>query len=327
MGSKIFTKIMRAEHGNEFHIARAGGKKGDLKCDGWDSQSKTLYAVYAPFSGKGRAAIHGKIRGDFLGAREKWPEMRRWRLAHNDFFGLSAEVTRALEDLRMDLVSDGVRILEDWGPQELWRIVRNLSETERFDLLAGPDFSILTKTDKWNVETLRHHDGVSPSAIRAAMASLSQLCGNFQPDSVLDPLCASAMASAITSFWLEDQQLFSQYSKFLLERCDSAPLESQIVCVAFVMRSIEICARLFRTTIDDFANLLLSWTDADPPLGTRVIYEIALNELRGTGDGIFTETPETRRKYVAGCRSAQLSTSSGLHPSPPQFPLYSFCRI
>ncbi|MBO0801669.1 MAG: hypothetical protein J2P25_01135 [Nocardiopsaceae bacterium] len=299
----IFTRIMRAERDNEFHIARAGGRKGDAKCDGWDSGSKTLYSVYAPFSVKKRTAIHRKIKGDFIGAREKWPEMRCWRLVHNDFFGLSAEITRALEELRSDPCSDGVRILGDWDPQELWRIVRSLPRAERFDLLGGPDFSALTSSAGWNTETLRFHDSVHPSTIRAAMASLSQLCGNFQSDSALDPICASAMSSAITTFWLEDQQLFSNYLGFLLDRCGSSPDESQITSVAFVMRSIEICAHHLRMTIDELAKLS-HWYDIEPGSPTRVIYRIALDEIKGVDNGIFVDYPETRRKYVSGCGRA-----------------------
>ncbi len=297
---EIITTIMRAERANEFHIARAGGRKGDVKCDGWDSGTKTLYSVYAPFSVKKRTAIRGKIRGDFMGAREQWPEMRCWRLVHNDFFGLSAEITRELEELRSDPCSDGVNVLDDWDPQELWRIVRSLPEAERFDLLGGPEFSTLVNAGGWNTETLRFHDSVHPSSIRSSMASLSQLCGNFQPDSSLDPLCASAMASAITTFWLEDQQLFSSYLNFLMDRSDSAPRESQIVSLVFVMRTIEVCAHHLRMTIDELANLS-HWNDDEPGPKTKVIYQIAMDELKGTGTGIFTESPETRRKYVSGC--------------------------
>jgi hypothetical protein len=74
---EIFTQVMRCANGESFHVARPVGSLGDLKCDGWDSASKTLYAVYAPFSPKGRADVRGKIKSDFYGAVKKWPEMQR----------------------------------------------------------------------------------------------------------------------------------------------------------------------------------------------------------------------------------------------------------
>jgi hypothetical protein len=300
---KIFTRLMRVEFDDSFHVSRAGGRRGDMKCDGWDSDSKTLYSVYAPFSVKKRYQIHKKLMDDFSGARDKWPQMRRWRLVHNDFYGLSAEVTRKLEELRSDPVSAGVKILSDWGPQKLWEIMRGLPPADRFDLLGGPNFGALSGTAEWE-GPLRHHDNVPAPAICAAMSSLSQLCDNFHPESVLDSLCASVMAGAITSIWLEDHRLFSGYKGILMERCDSYPEEVQKTSIAFTMRTVEVCAQFLNTTTNDLVRIL-SRNGLDSEL--EVIIEIALDQLNYGEGGIFVdpadlaEDPDRVKKYVIGC--------------------------
>ncbi|MEO3929122.1 hypothetical protein ABGB07_35485 [Micromonosporaceae bacterium B7E4] len=306
---KIFTKIMRAANGDSFHVSRAGGPKGDLKCDGWDSATKTLYSVYAPSSAKTKREVRTKIAGDLRGARKRWPEMRRWRFVHNDFFGLSAEVTRELENLRSDPSNANLEVLSDWDPEDLWRIVRNLSYVDRLELLGGPPVEIVVDKPQWEGLSLRYHDGANPAGIRAAMASLSQLCNNFRHDSVLDPICASAMARAITSWWLEDkdavrgESLLLEYLEFLVDRCDSLPCESQITSLAFLMRTIEICARKIKVTPEVLADSQVR-ADADLPEDLKVIIQIAREEMTGGSQGFWVEDSLIRRKFVSACGRA-----------------------
>ncbi|MFE7457512.1 hypothetical protein [Streptomyces sp. NPDC057554] len=295
----IFTRVMRASSGDSFHVARPGGAVGDFKCDGWDSRTKTLYAVYAPFSRKSRSAIRAKVRSDFSGALEKWPEMRQWRMVHNDFFGLSAELTRELEILRGESEGLGVEILPDWDPQELWQIVRKLPGDVCFELLGGPDFSVAMNSDTLNVVPLRYHEDLHPAVTRAAVASVSSLCGNFQPDGLVDPLCASAFARAVTSWWLNDEELFWQYVDFLRDRCDATPFEAQLTAMLFLMCSVEICARKLDVSVQD---LLLSQIEADSRgAGEKLLMQITLEQMQGGGGGFYIDDARLRKKFVEGC--------------------------
>ncbi|MEF9884565.1 hypothetical protein [Streptomyces sp. P9-A4] len=295
----IFTRVMRAAFGDVFHVARPGGSAGDFKCDGWDSRTKTLYAAYAPFSRKSKSAIRAKVRSDFYGALKKWPEMRRWRMVHNDLFGLSAELTRELEILRGESDGLGVEILSDWDPQELWQIVRRLPGDERFDLLGGPDFSILMNGDAWDPMSLRYHEDLHPAVTRAAVASVSSLCDNFQPDGLVDPLCASVFARAVTTWWLNDEGLFWQYVDILRDRCDATPFEAQLTAMLFVMCSVEICARKCKVSA---TSLLLSQIESDScASGEKVLMQIALGQLQGDGDNFYIDDPKLRKRFVEGC--------------------------
>ncbi|MEU2360708.1 hypothetical protein ABZ616_08285 [Streptomyces noursei] len=295
----IFTRVMRASFKDTFHAARPVGTSGDLKCDGWDAETKTLYAVYAPFSPKRKSAIRAKVRSDFYGAIEKWPEMRRWRLVHNDFFGLSAELTRELESLRNESTERGVEILSDWDPQELWQIVRRLPEIERFELLGGPDFSSATDTSTWQATPLRHHEDVHPAVVRAAVAAVSSICDNFQPDGLLDPLCSSAFARALTAWWLDDESLFQQYLEFLLDRCDATPFEAQLTSMVFVMRCAEICAQRLSMSSESFLQAQLGAGLHQP--GAQVLIKIALEQIQGNESGFHCDDSKIRKKFVQGC--------------------------
>ncbi|BCB84901.1 hypothetical protein [Phytohabitans suffuscus] len=323
----IFAKIMRSAHGESFHISRPGGPKGDFKCDGWDSATKTLYSVYAPSSAKAKSQVVKKMGGDLNGARKRWPEMRRWRFVHNDIFGLSAEVTRQLESLRSDPSNADLEILADYDPEELWRIVRSLQPADRLDLLGGPRLEAVATDPQWEAVPLRCHDYVSPAATRAAMASLSQLCNNFQNDSVLDPVCSSAMARALTAWWLQGsgpgrgESLFIGYLQFLMDRCDAFPRESQVTSLAFVMRALEICARKLEMPPEVLAESQIQG-GADLPNGLGVIFEIAREEMAGESQGFLVDAVSTRRKFVSGCGQAVIHligvTSTGT-PYPATF--------
>ncbi|GLW12006.1 hypothetical protein Misp01_71340 [Microtetraspora sp. NBRC 13810] len=307
----LFSKIMRLANGTSFHLARPGGTYGDAKCDGWDSTTKTLYSVYAPFSKKRRSDIRAKILSDFRGARTKWPEMQRWRLVHNDFFGMSAEITRELELLRSDPISQGVEILSDWDPQELWRILRSLPEGDRSELLGVPGITFLQGNDQWDSYAVRNHDTVDPAVLRATLRSLAQLCDNYQHDAILDPLCASAMARALTTWWLDDREVFGSYVEFLMERCEAEPMEASLTSLVFVMSCIQIGARRLGISEDYFIEMFLL-NDVDAPPGVKVIAEIARDELAGKNLGIFVDDLEVRKKFVNSCWLTVMHIIGGL---------------
>ncbi|MFE5124565.1 hypothetical protein [Streptomyces sp. NPDC056669] len=295
----LFTRIMRRVNEDSFHVARAAGSAGDMKCDGWDSESKTLYAVYAPFSRKGNLEIRGKIRSDFYGAVKRWPEMRNWRFVHNDLFGLSATATRELEALRSESSRSDVKILSDWSPQELWGIFRALPECDRLDLLGGPSVESLDGDQEWLRDVIPHHEAVHPAVVRSAVAALSSLCGNFQPDAVLDPVCASVLARALTAWWLGEPSLFEDCLDLLMEQSDVSPFETQLTALGFLIRCTEICAARMNMSPEDLLRSQLEY--GDHPEGFKVILQVALDELRGEGQGFYIEGSETRKKFIQAC--------------------------
>lgn len=296
----LFTQIMRRANSDSFHVARVAGKSGDLKCDGWDSASKTLYAVYAPFSRKGKSEIRGKIRSDFHGALKEWPEMRRWRFVHNDLFGLSADVTRELESLRgANSGEAGVTVLSDWGPQEIWDVFRGLSECDRLDILGGPPLDTLGGDREWVRDAIPYHESVHPSVIRAAVGALSSLCGNFQHDSVLDPISASILARALTAWWLGDEKLFRNCLDLLMEHSEVSPFEAQVTSLGFLMRCIEICAPRLGVSTESLIRSQLEL--GGHPAGMHVILEITLEAFQCEGDGFYIKGAETRKKFIQGC--------------------------
>ncbi|MFE2675939.1 hypothetical protein [Streptomyces hygroscopicus] len=295
----LFTRIMRQVNEDSFHVARAAGSAGDMKCDGWDSESKTLYAVYAPFSRKENSEVRGKVRSDFYGAMERWPEMRKWRFVHNDLFGLSAAVTRELEVLRGESSGSGVKILSDWGPQELWGIFRALPERDRLDLLGGPLPESLDGDREWLRDVIPHHEAVHPAVVRSAVAALSSLCDNFQPDAVIDPVCASVLARALTAWWLGESSLFEDCLDLLMEQSDVSPFETQLTALGFLIRCTEICAAQMNMPPEDLLRSQLEY--GEHPEGFKVILQVALDELCGEGQGFYIEESETRKKFIQGC--------------------------
>lgn len=300
---RLFTRIMRLSAPDSFHQARAGGPGGDLGCDGWDHISRTVYAVHAPFSVKSRARARKKVADDFGSALKHWgAEMRNWRLVHNDFFGLRANVVRELEDLRQSESSHGVEILPDWGPQELWAIVRALPDAHRQQLLGGPDWEVVLAPEPLSRSLPRLHEGVPAAAVRATAGSVAHLVGNFQPDSVLDPVCASSFARALVAWWLGDETLWREICELLWAVSDHAAGKMEETAISFAARCLELCAVRLRLNKDGLIAMLLA---ASAPLhpAERVIIEI-VDEILSNGDpDLYSDTDGTRRKLAESCMS------------------------
>ncbi len=295
----LFTKILSAEFPDSFHVARAGGREGDLKCDGWDSLTKTNYAVYGPFAKVNRGGLRRKIRSDFLGARENWPEMRRWRFVHNDSFGLKARVTRALEDLRADVGSQGVEILSAWGPDDLWRILANLSEHDRREILGGPDWAAVLTGTPFSNSRLWKHDELPVGVVRSAINTVAHLCGNFQPgDEAVDPVTSWAMASALASWWLDDRTLWTNFMSVLFDRSDSARFEMELTASTFTLRALQFHSRRVGKSTSDAFDYIQLWYREEPE---KFAVLMRLRRLFYDKVPIVFDDPIERRVFVATC--------------------------
>jgi hypothetical protein len=118
-----------------FVIVKPWGREGDRKCDGLVSATGTLFQVYAPEQLKTPETV-AKIKSDFAGALDGWPEMKRWIFvwsAHNQ--GLPPAIVACLEALRREQKT--VEVI-DWGREQLWRVVADeLTQEQRVSLLGA----------------------------------------------------------------------------------------------------------------------------------------------------------------------------------------------
>jgi len=119
------------------------------------------------------------------------------------------------------------------------------------------------------------------------------------------------MARAITSWWLQDegsiqdQTLFLGYLEFLMDRCNALPWESQITSLAFLIRTLEICARELEMPPEVLADSQIRG-EADLPGGLEVIIQIAREEMTGESHGFWAEDPTVRKTFVSACGHAMI---------------------
>lgn len=196
---RLFQRVMKAVDGESFLDVRPIGKFGDFKCDGWDAMSHTCYAVYGPFTRKTPAQVHRKIAGDLHGAVRAWPEMRNWRLVHNDQAGVSVLVAAALVSLRDDPAptARNVAVLPPWGPKDLWWLLRQAPPDVRASVLGAQPWSLNRRQFQGLVGA--SDDPVSVSAGR----SVAQLVHGFAEGGLVDPWPAprSLERSRCSSWW------------------------------------------------------------------------------------------------------------------------------
>uniref|UniRef100_UPI000B0D75EC hypothetical protein n=1 Tax=Actinoplanes rectilineatus TaxID=113571 RepID=UPI000B0D75EC len=189
---RLFQQVMKAVDRDDFLDVRPVGRHGDFKCDGWGFSSQTCYAVYGPFSQRSRAAIQRKVAGDFEGAVAAWPDMKNWRLVHNDFGGLSSVVAAVLVPLREEAksITPNVTLLPPWGPGDLWWMLRQAPAADRSKIL-GTDGQPLKAPQLGEFADIGD-DHVSVSAGQ----SVIQLMGGFTSGGIVDPLSATDVISA-----------------------------------------------------------------------------------------------------------------------------------
>ena len=118
-----FAKLAARAFGPDFEAVRPYGNQGDLKCDGRQVSTGTIFQCYAPYQMK-QAELNAKMDRDFRGAYENWRgDMARWVLVHNDSRGLPPSSIQRLDGLRRD--HPKVRI-EVWTEAELQKLADGL---------------------------------------------------------------------------------------------------------------------------------------------------------------------------------------------------------
>lgn len=118
-----FAKLAGRAFGSDFEAIRPYGNQGDLKCDGRQVSTRTIFQCYAPHGMK-QAELNAKMDRDFRGAYENWRgEMARWVLVHNDGRGLPPSSGQCVNALRRD--HPDVQI-EVWTEAELQKLAEGL---------------------------------------------------------------------------------------------------------------------------------------------------------------------------------------------------------
>lgn len=258
---RLFQQVMKATDGDDFLEVRPIGKHGDFKCDGWEMHSQTCHAVYGPFSRKSPDQVRRKIARDFHGAVRAWPEMRAWRLVHNDIAGLSALVAAALVSLKGEATTSAphVTILPPWGPKDLWWQLRQAPVEARTSVLG---------THGWRLNQERLHDfaGVSDDPVSASAGrSVAQLLDGFSVGAAVDPLTATVFSGALAMFLLGDEATFKEQSSLLEQRCKHDPFEAMLTSVVFCVLAV----RLWEEATGDKPQL---WAEMMVDCGLTVSY-------------------------------------------------------
>jgi len=146
----FFSRVMSKTHGGQFCQSLAWGAEGDHSCDGYLSDSRHLFAVYAPEDFHPLSKAIKKIRGDHSGALKKWREiLDRWTLVHNlTRDQLPAKVIKLLAEFAKKEPKVG---FDHWGFENTRHAVRVLSYDDLADLLGEVprprDFRTLPQED------------------------------------------------------------------------------------------------------------------------------------------------------------------------------------
>lgn len=118
-----FQTLAAHAYGPDFEAVRPYGQQGDHKCDGLRVSTKTIFQVYAPHQ-MVAARLEAKIRADFLGALEHWPDMKTWVLVTNAEAGLPPSTVKLLDALRHEHPSVEIAT---WAEVAIRRLTRGFS--------------------------------------------------------------------------------------------------------------------------------------------------------------------------------------------------------
>ncbi|MCW2929119.1 MAG: hypothetical protein JWM19_81 [Actinomycetia bacterium] len=286
---RLFQRVMKSVEGDAFLDIRPIGRHGDRKCDGWSINSQTCYAAYGPFAKKNQNQVRRKIESDLRGAAEAWPEMRGWRLVHNDRNGISALVASALISLQAESSSalPNAAILPPWGPKDLWWLLRQAPREARESVLGFPPWNLAPS----QVEgfTGVGDDPVSVSAGR----SVAQLISGFAAGGIADPVAATAFAGALTMFFLGDKATVKLYMARLEERCREDPFEAMLTSVIFCVLAVQLWEAATGESTQFWRNMMSS-----SGLSIDFILDIAVSARSGNVDDVAPGHPEDQSKIA-----------------------------
>jgi hypothetical protein len=135
----LFERCM-AKVETDFTAVSPAGREGDWKSDGYVPSKKHHFQVYAPPTGIDSKKTCSKIKDDFSGIVEHWPDMLAWTFVWSTpRGGLPPQVVQLLDALDED---HPAIMVDRWGLEPFWQKVRELDERDRLELLGqvpGPE--------------------------------------------------------------------------------------------------------------------------------------------------------------------------------------------
>jgi hypothetical protein len=287
---RLVQQIVKAVDGDDFLDVRPIGMHGDFKCDGWGMQARTCYAIYGPFKRKTPRQVRDKIAEDLFGAVRSWPEMRSWRLVHNDLAGLNALVAAALVAVSEEARAEAphVTVLSPWGPRDLWWLLRQAPAEARRSVLGVPGWQL--SQDRVERFVGAEADPVSVSAVR----SVAQLLDGFAAGGVVEPLAACVFAGAVAMFLLGDEATFEKQSSLVEQRCHEDPFGMMLTAVAFCVNAVRLWESATGDTAQLWADMLVASTLTIP-----YVTQIVLSARLGSEPGEpLPGHPEDQQKVV-----------------------------
>lgn len=147
---KFLGALMAKVHGENFEAAGTNYSRGDLKCDGRLVDPETIFACYGPVNAGAHATeasmktAVAKVRSDFEGALEHWPEMKAWTFVTN-YLDTPAQILQEIAKLRGDFPN--LKIIT-FAKESFARHILDLEIDDIEELLYGD----ITDDDFRNVE-------------------------------------------------------------------------------------------------------------------------------------------------------------------------------
>ncbi len=130
-------RILKLAYPRDFYSPRQGTTKGggDLGCDFFQLGTDTVYAVYAPREFE-LSQFNAKLKSDFSKARDNFQDLKEWCFVHNER-ELSATTYCLIRELGKERTQNRKTKIRVFGKDQLWNIVRNLSENNLQKLFPG----------------------------------------------------------------------------------------------------------------------------------------------------------------------------------------------
>lgn len=168
----FFCSIMESLHSDNFQLVKAAGRDGDGKADGYLVSEQCVFQSYAPSSGFRKQALLNKIKGDFLGALDRWKgKISKWVFVHNEREGLPKYALDLIEELKVEHTSVDITA---WSPNILKDKILSLSLTKLIDMFGlAPSQEDVTSLTYEPIKTLLRAMSKSASGISTKIAPVS----------------------------------------------------------------------------------------------------------------------------------------------------------
>lgn len=128
----FFADVMELAY-PDFVRVTAWGNVGDLKCDGYRQNDRTVFQVYAPIR-HGNSKTNAKVKRDFEGACQHWRDhMDVWIFVNNE----AETPAPVLNHFQTLTVPNGITT-ELWGSNRIIDLVSSLTPAQLTNLLGPP---------------------------------------------------------------------------------------------------------------------------------------------------------------------------------------------